>query len=321
MDTSLAPITTDTAALPAAIESTRGYLAASLADNTRRAYVTQWAGFTRWCDAAGVIALPAAPATVAAYLSHLADAGKKAATIDAARAAIRKAHEAETATDPTAAPLVRQTLQGIRRRLGVAPNQKAPALTADIRRMLAVIPADTLRGLRDRALLLVGFATGCRRAELVGLVVEDIEEAAEGLRVTIRRSKTDQEGWGLVKGILRGASAETCPVTALLAWLRAAGITSGAVFRSIGKGERIGGPLSAQSVALVVKAAAEAAGLDAAKYAGHSLRAGLVTQAAKNGVGAADIMRQTGHRSVETVNRYVRKANLFEDNASGRLGL
>ena len=218
-------------------------------------------------------------------------------------------------------PLGPQTLKGIRREKGTAPVQKAPVLTVDLRRMLKTVPADTLKGKRDRALLLVGFATGSRRSELVGLAVEDLEETPEGLVITIRKSKTDQEGKGIVKGIVRGEHPDTCPVSALLDWLQAASITSGPVFRHIGKGGRLGEQLTAQSVALVVKKAARAAKLDPEKYSGHSLRAGLVTQAAKNGVSVSDIMRQTGHRSTETVNKYVRKVRVFDDNASASLGL
>ena len=315
------PVTNELPAVAGAVESAKGYIGASIAANTQRAYRGQWQAFAAWCESAKLPAMPAAPETVAAYLARLADAGKKAATIDSARAAIRKAHETAGQDDPTARPLVKQTLKGIRREKGTAPVQKAPVLTIDLRRMLQGIPADTLKGKRDRALLLVGFATGSRRSELVGLAAEDVEETPEGLLLTIRRSKTDQEGRGTVKGIARGEHPDTCPVSALLDWLQAAGITSGPVFRHVKKGGRLGDQLTAQSVALVVKAAAKGAKLDPAKYSGHSLRAGLVTQAAKNGVAVTDIMRQTGHRSSETVNRYVRKANIFDDNASARLGL
>lgn len=308
-------------AVVAAVESARAYIGSSIASNTQRAYAAQWRAFAAWCEENGADSLPAAPGTVAAYLASMADSGKKVATMDSARAAIRKAHEASGHPDPTAAPLVKQTLKGIRRQKGVAVTQKAPVLTADLRRMMAVIPSDTLRGKRDRAVLLVGFAGAFRRSELVALTVEDIQETVEGVLLTIRRSKTDQEGRGDEKGIERGEYPDLCPVSALLDYLRAAGITSGPVFRNIGKGGRVGEQLTAQSVALIVKASASAAKLDTAKYAGHSLRAGMVTQAAKNGVPVIDIMRQTLHRSTETVNRYVRKATIFEDNASGKLGL
>jgi site-specific recombinase XerD len=303
------------------MESVKRYLEESAADNTRRAYAGQWRRFERWCSDAGLRALPATAATVSAYLARLADDGKRDSTIEGARAAIRKTHEAAGEDDPTAAALVKQTLKGIRRQCGVAVVQKSPILTTDLRRLLGVIPGETLKGKRDRALLLLGFALASRRSELVSLDVADIEDDPRGLLVTIRRSKTDQEGKGIVKGIVRGEQAETCPVSALREWLQAAGITAGPVFRRVARGGHVGERLTAQSVALVLKAACRAAGLDIDKYSGHSLRAGMVTQAAKNGVTVADIMRQTGHRSTETVNKYIRKSSVFEDNASARLGL
>ena len=181
-------------AVVAAVESAKGYIGASMAANTARAYRGQWDAFARWCDAGALVAIPAAPGTVAAYLASMADNGKKAATIDSARAAIRKAHETAGLDDPSASVLFKQTLKGIRREKGTAPTQKAPVLTVDLHRMLHTLSADTLQGKRNRALLLVGFATGSRRSELVGLDAEDIEETPEGLLLVIRRSKTDQEG-------------------------------------------------------------------------------------------------------------------------------
>ena len=186
--------------------------------------------------------------------------------------------------------------------------------------MVATLP-DNLLGLRDRALLLIGFAGAFRRSELVSLDVEDVEECAEGLRVTLRRSKTDQEGAGEVKGIPYGRKLETCPVRALRAWLEAAGITAGPIFRSVNRhGQVQPGRLSDKAVALVVKRAAEAAGFDATRYAGHSLRTGLTTSAAAAGVQERDIMRQTGHRSVNMVRRYIREGELFRSNAAAQVG-
>ncbi|MHB9108558.1 MAG: site-specific integrase [Armatimonadota bacterium] len=215
---------------------------------------------------------------------------------------------------------MRQVLRGIRRTIGTASKGKAPILSADIAAMVAMLP-DTLLGLRDRTLLLVGFAGGFRRSELAGISVEHLEETDEGVKILLPRSKTDQEGRGRLVAILRGKNPATCPVRALRAWREAAEITSGPVFRRVDRHGRVLEPLRAQAVALVVKRAAVAAQLDPAQYAGHSLRSGLVTQAAKNKATVADIMRQTGHRSTETVNRYVRKANIFEDNISGIVGL
>jgi len=320
MENALIPLNRDGQLAPLG-NSVRQYLAASVAANTQRGYQSDWKQFTAWCDATGHASLPAAPVMIARYLAHLADNGRKASTIDRARAAIRKMHEAAGLEDPTHALAVTQTLKGIRRTIGTAPQQKAPAVSADIKAMIAHLP-DTRKGQRDKALLLVGFAGGFRRSELVGIRAEHVSVTSDGVTILLPFSKTDQEGHGRLVGIRRTAHPETCPVRALLAWLTAAGITCGPVFRSIDKGNHIHpDALTAQSVALVVKAAATAAQLDVAKYSGHSLRAGLVTQAAKNKANVTDIMRQTGHQSVETVNKYIRKANIFEDNVSGMIGL
>jgi integrase len=185
--------------------------------------------------------------------------------------------------------------------------------------MLSRAP-DTLIGLRDRALLLVGFAGAFRRSELVALDVEDLEFTEDGMKVLIRRSKTDQEGAGQAVGIARGVNL--CPVAALKAWLAAAGITSGPIFRPVNRHGRVQDRrLTDQVVALVVKRYAEAAGMDSRKYAGHSLRVGLVTSAAMNNVPEYVIQKQTRHKSTDMLRRYIRDVSLFRDNASSRVGL
>ena len=189
-------------------------------------------------------------------------------------------------------------MKGIRRVKGAAQDAKAALVTEDIREMVETLP-DNLKGARDRALLLLGFAGAFRRSELVGLDVADLEFVKEGVRVTIRRSKTDQEGEGRVVGIPFGSRIETCPVRSLEAWGEASQIETGPVFRSINRhGQIQPGRLSGAAVAQVVKSAAGAAGLDPTKYAGHSLRAGLATAAAAAGVAASAIQAQTGHKSL-----------------------
>jgi integrase len=178
---------------------------------------------------------------------------------------------------------------------------------------------DTLIGRRDRALLLLGFAAALRRSELVALAVADMAVVAEGIRLTVRRSKTDQDAAGAVIGVVR-TGTPSCPVAALTAWLAAAGITDGRLFRRVDRHGRIGAALSDQSVALVVKRRAALVGLDAAAFSGHSLRAGLATAAAAHGVEERLIMRQTRHVSL-TVRRYIRDGEVFLGNASGRVGL
>jgi integrase len=187
--------------------------------------------------------------------------------------------------------------------------------------MVAALPPGSI-GIRDRALLLVGFAGAFRRSELVGLNREDVEFVSEGLVTTLRRSKTDQEGHGRKVAVPFGSNLETCPVRALQAWLDISKIASGAIFHPINRHGRIQpGRLSGEAVAIVVKRYAAACGKDASHFAGHSLRAGLATQAAIAGVSERSIMNQTGHRSTAMVRRYIRDGSLFRDNAAGRVGL
>jgi integrase len=254
-------------------DAARAFAANEKAAATRRAYQADWRSFTAWCEARAAATLPAAPETVAAFFAASASAGVKASTIARRAAAIRYAHALAGLEPPTGAEAVRATMRGIRRTIGARPAQKATATAERVAAMVAEIPADTLRGLRDRALLLLGFAGAFRRSELVAPRVADLAETPDGLRVTIRRSKTDQEGAGQEIAIPRGVRLR--PVEALRAWLAAAGIAEGPVFRRLAKGERVtADALAPEAVADIVKARAAAAGLDADSFAGHSLRAG-----------------------------------------------
>ncbi len=306
-------------ALAELVKSANGYASASRADNTRRAYRADWAAFVAWCDVNALASLPAAPEAVALYLAHLADAGRKVATIARALAAISQAHRLASLPSPRSTARVGDTMRGIRRRLGVAQTAKAPLLAEHVRAVVAEVPAGLL-GARDRALLVLGFAGGFRRSELVGLDVADLAFTAEGLEVTIRRSKTDQEGAGRKLGVPYSAAPATCPVRAVRAWLDASSIAEGPAFRPVNRHGQVGAErLSDRAVALVVKRYATAAGLDATRFAGHSLRAGLATSAAKAGKSERAIMAQTGHRSSAMVRRYIRDAELFSDNAAAGL--
>src|ERR671937_304071 len=241
----------------------------------------------------------------------LADAGLKAATIARRLVVISQAHKAADLPSPTTSSLVRRTHAGIRRAIGTAQVAKAPAVVEDLKRMLDSLPA-TRVGLRDRALLLLGFAGAFRRAELVALDVADLEFTRAGLIVTLRKSKTDQEGKSRRLGIPFGSSEQTCPVRSLQAWLEAARISDGPCFRSLDRFQRVQPQrLSDKAVALIVKRRAKAVGLDPARYAGHSLRAGLATSAAAAGASERVIMSQTGHRSADMVRRYIREGSLF----------
>jgi integrase len=235
--------------------------------------------------------------------------------------AIAEAHKAAGLESPAHNAIVVGTMKGIRRTKDTAPAQKAAALTADIRTMVEAVDPGLI-GLRDRALILLGFAGAFRRSELVGLDAADCAFAKDGLVVTLRRSKTDQEGAGRKVGIPYGANPDTCPVRTMQEWIEQAGVTDGPVFRSINRhGQVQPGRLSGIDVARVVKKLVQRSGLDAAKYAGHSLRAGHATAAAIAGASERSIMNQTGHRSVQMVRRYIRDGSLFRENSAGKLGL
>jgi site-specific recombinase XerD len=283
---------------------------------TRRAYRSDFRIFQAWCRDRGVDALPAAAETVAAFLAHDVETGTRASTLGRRVAAIRYAHKLAGHPAPTDDERVKATMRGIRRSLGTAPRKKAPA-TAERIVSMALSASGDMKGLRDRALLLTGFAGAFRRSELVALDCEDLEESELGFKVTIRHSKTDQEGAGQTIAIVRGSVA--CPVAALKAWLAAAGITSGPIFRSVKKGGAVAGRLSSQTVAEIVKAYAERVGLDPAVFAGHSMRSGFLTSAAKRGASIFKLMDQSRHRSVESLRGYVRDAEIFKEHAGAGL--
>jgi integrase len=228
-----------------------------------------------------------------------------------------RAHTTQGLIDPTKSDLVRTVMRGIRRSTVGRQRQAAPVLKEDLLPMLACMHGT--KGIRDRALILVGFAAALRRSELVALDVDELQFVSEGLLIYLSRSKTDQEGEGRRIAVPYGRTS-ACAVTAMRNWLGVSGITTGAVFRSIGKsGVVAASRLSDQSVSLIVKKYALAVGLPAMAYSGHSLRAGLVTSAAKAGVSFSKIQQQTGHRSTEMLTRYIRDANVFQDNAAGLL--
>jgi integrase len=311
--------TTAGALVPVAlVASARAFAAEAKAPATRRAYRTAWQAWVIWAEAHHVPAMPAAPEAVACYLTALAEAGRLVPSLDVALAALAAAHQAAGHESPRSAPVVREVMKGIRRALGVAPHPKAPVRVVDLRAMLATLPPGLL-GLRDRALLLVGFASALRRSELVALTVADVATGPDGLTITLRRSKTDQEGEGRLIGVPHGSAPETCPVRALAAWTAAAGITEGALFRGVSRHGALLGPLSDRGVARVVQRTAAAVGLEASAFGGHSLRAGLATAAALAGKSERAIMATTGHRSVTMVRRYIRAASVFTDNAAAGL--
>jgi site-specific recombinase XerD len=297
-------------------------LDASLAANTRRAYQSDWRQFAAWCNTHGRASLPALPSTIVLYITDLATVQqRKVTTIERRLAAIRKAHRTARLTSPTEDIAVEQTMRGIRRSYGTPPIGKAAAVTDIMRVMVEALPA-TSKGTRDRALLLVGFAGAFRRSELVSLDVSDVQFVVEGMVLTLRRSKTDQAGEGMVKGVAFGASPATCPVQALRAWLDISKIAEGPLFRSLTPQGRVKPQrLSDYEVAKIIKASARRAGLEPQDFSGHSLRVGLATAAARAGVPERIIAEQTGHKDMNTLRRYIRRGELFRENASAEVGL
>lgn len=295
-------------------EAAQQYIDQSLSFATRKAYASDVRIFSAWCAAHALAALPTAPETVALFLASQANAGSAASTLTRRLAAIKFAHEAKGLDTPTAHKGVTTALKGIRRAQGTAPTKKKAA-TADIVKEMVRRCPDTLTGQRDRALLLLGFAGAFRRSELVALTVADLAFVADGLRISIRKSKTDQEGAGQVIAIPNG-SVLFCPVTAVKNWLAVAGIEDGAIFRAVGKGSRVGqAALSDKSVANRVKHYAGQVGLEAADFAAHSLRAGFVTSAAEAGASIFKMAEVSRHRSTDVLAGYVRSANLFKEHA------
>ena len=284
----------------------------SIASSTRVAYQSDLKHFAEWGGA-----LPATPEIIAAYIAAYAGT-LSAATITRRVATLSKAHQAMGGDNPCQSALVKATLQGLRRKHGTAQKQAKALTREDLFAMLNHL-ADSMKDVRDRALLLVGFAGGFRRSELVGLDVADIEHVRQGIIITLRHSKTDQEGAGRKIGIPYGRTRH-CPLAALTDWLTRSGITEGAIFRPITRhGYLQPERLSGDAVSEVIRERLAAAGLDPEGYSGHSLRAGFATSAAQAGASTIKIRQQTGHSSDTMLARYIRDGELFVGNAAGAI--
>lgn len=293
-----------------------GYAKDSRASATRRAYLSDFATFEAWCARNGLTPLPATPATVAVYLAALADLPRRPTTIERALTGIAHAHRTRGYAWHRGHPAITEVMTGIRRRLGMAPVQKAPVVDDELAALVAALD-DDLAGLRDRAILTLGWWGAFRRSEIVALGVGDVSRVREGLVLTLRKSKGDQEGQGLHTGVPYAIDTGVCAIRALDAWLAAASITHGPLFRAVDQHGHVSPrALSDRSVALIVQRTAERAGLDPRKLAGHSLRAGFATTAARQGRTLDAIMRQTHHKSEKVARRYVRIAQVFQGNAA-----
>ncbi len=299
------------------VDDANALAAEAHAGATRRAYLSDYAAFEAWCAARSLAAMPAVPATVAVYVTALYKAGKALATIERALAGLAHAHRSRGHLWPRSEPTIAKVMEGIRRTLGTAPtHQKSPVDDAELAALVATLDGG-LVGLRDRAVLTLGWLGAFRRSELVGVNVGHITRTRDGLRIILESSKTDQTGKGEYTGVPFASNAAVCPVRALDDWLAAAGIAHGPIFRPIHRSGRIRDvALSDRSVALIVQRAAERAGLDATKLAAHSLRAGFATTAAVKGKSTRSIARQMHHKSETTTLGYIRPASAFNDNAA-----
>ena len=285
---------------------------ASIAESTRRAYRSDLDHFVAWGGR-----LPAGPAVIASYLAAHAEA-LSVATLVRRIATISKAHEARGLANPCRSEIVRATLRGIKRTRGIAQHEAKPLLLDDLFRVLDFI-GEGVKDVRDRALLLIGFAGGFRRSEIVGLNCDDIERVRQGLVVTLRRSKVDQDGAGRKVGIPFGRTRH-CAVLALDRWLAVSKIEGGPIFRPVDRHGRVASDrLSGEAVSLIVKERVCAAGIDPTAFSGHSLRAGFATSAVQAGASTLKIRSQTGHASDAMLSRYVRDGELFIGNAAGAL--
>jgi integrase len=287
------------------LERARDLAEDARAPSTRRAYRNDLATFTSFCRTNAVPSLPASAETVAAFLAHLAQEGRRASTIARALTAIAVHHVAAQVPSPRSDALVRNALRGIRRRLGTAPTRKAPLLLDDLRTVVGQLP-DTVAGARDRAVLLLGFWGALRRSELVAIDCEDVEFTDQGAWIRIRRAKNDGVGLGRRVAIPIPNDPSLCASTAVRTWMDRAGIATGPLFRSLAKGGRIlPHRLRSGSVAAIVKKRVTAIGREEGPYGGHSLRRGFATSASRAGLSDQEIARQTGHVDLEQLRAYV----------------
>jgi len=295
------------------------YVEKSRSDNTWRAYRADWAKFLTWCEDMKLSPLPANPETVAMFLAQEADTGLSPSTIRRRLSAIRIVHLGMEEPSPHDHIKVVEVMRGIIRSCIQPPKQKTPILEGDIKRMVDAVEPETRLGLRNRALLLFGFAGAFRRSELVALNTWDLREEDRGIVVTVTKSKTDQEGTGqkIAVPTLRGSAY--CPVQALNDWIVVAELDEGPVFRRMFRGDTVGEKaMTAQSVALVIKDHSLKAGLDPKNFSGHSLRSGFLTSAAKRNADLFKMADQSRHKNLEMVRRYVREEDMFTRHAGAQ---
>jgi site-specific recombinase XerD len=278
--------------------------------NTLRAYQSDFNDFSLFCSKNGFQAMPTQPKILALYITHLSSYSKYS-TLKRRLASISILHKIKGHYIDTKHPIIIENLMGIKRTNGSNQKGKKPLLISDLKLLIEAIHQSKEkdnRKIRDKALVLIGFSGGFRRSELVDIEYEDIEFVLEGVKIFVKRSKTDQSGEGMTKAIPYFNSENFCPVKALKNWIRISDLKNGKIFS-----------ISDKNVALIIKKYANYAGLDSHRYAGHSLRSGFATSTAESGAEERNIMAMTGHKSTEMVRRYIKEANLFKNNALNKI--
>jgi len=295
----------------------------SKALNTVRAYKSDFSDFGLFCAQNGFKSLPSEPKIVSLYLTHLSTKDAKISTIKRRLVSIGVIHRLKGHYLDTKHPSIIENIMGIKRRKGSIQNGKKPILISHLKSIINVIDQidkKEIKKLRDRTIILIGFSGGFRRNEIVSLDYDDLDFVNEGLKIAIRRSKTDQFGEGYIKALPYFDSDQYCPVVSLKNWLNITKINSGPIFRRFAKGLKLTeNRLTDQTIALLIKEYLELAGIDSKNYSAHSLRSGFATSAAESGVEERNIMAMTGHKSTEMVRRYIKEVNLFKNNAFNKI--
>ena len=303
-------------------EETLNNLKISKANNTLRAYKSDFSDFRIFCSKHGFSSLPSEPKIVSLYLTHLSKTSK-ISTLRRRLVSISMVHKLKGHYLDTKHPIIIENFMGIRRTKGSFQKGKKPILINHLKLIINAINEqknEDIKKIRDKSIILVGFGGGFRRTELISINYEDLEFVPEGLKITIRKSKTDQFGEGMIKALPYFTNEKYCPVISLKSWLDISKIKSGPIFRRFSKGSFLKEErLTDQSVVLLIKKYLNLAGIDNTNFAGHSLRSGFASVAAESGADERSIMTMTGHKSTQMVRRYIREANLFKDNALSKI--
>ena len=304
-------------------EETLLNLKSSKANNTVRAYKSDFNDFELFCVKNGFKSLPTEPKIISLYITYLSTRDAKMSTLKRRIVSIGVVHKMKGHYLDTKHPAIIENIMGIKRRKGSIQKGKKPLLINNLKKIINAIDEnikDEIKRLRDRSIILIGFSGGFRRNELVSLDYNDLDFVQEGLKITLRKSKTDQFGEGSIKGLPYFDNTRYCPVISISRWLEISKINSGPLFRRFKKGLRLSeNRLTDQTVALLIKEYLKLAGIDNKNYSGHSLRSGFATAAAESGAEERNIMAMTGHKSTEMVRRYIKEANLFKNNALNKI--